>query len=298
MNIKIPSLYLKKLILVFFLGLSYDSINAQLTDLARLEYSFIPSSKSEDQYTRLRALFNYPIKIKNDIYLIVGAEYNRILLNLRENYPFDRSTLSALNIIDLNIGYTFRTSEYWRIGLKINPRIASTLNSTITKDDVFLNGGVFLIHDRTKADIKRPYRLVFGVTYNTTAGIPFPLPFINYFRRVNQNWSFSAGIPKSNLKYYFTDLSTLQLFAGIDGYFANLQEPFMVNGQEVNNISLSVIVGGLGYEYGFTDHLFGYIYSGYTFRLNNILRNSERDEIFKINQRNAFYLRTGIKFKI
>ncbi len=298
MNIKIPSLYLKKLILVFFLGLSYNSINAQLTDLARLEYSFIPSSKSEDQYTRLRALFNYPIKIKNDNYLIVGAEYNRILLNLRENYPFDRSTLSALNIIDLNIGYTFRTSEYWRIGLKINPRIASTLNSTITKDDVFLNGGVFLIHDRTKADIKRPYRLVFGVTYNTTAGIPFPLPFINYFRRVNQNWSFSAGIPKSNLKYYFTDLSTLQLFAGIDGYFANLQEPFMVNGQEANNISLLVIVGGLGYEYGFTDHLFGYIYSGYTFRLNNILRNSERDEIFKINQRNAFYLRTGIKFKI
>lgn len=298
MNIKIPSLYLKKLILVFFLGLSYNSINAQLTDLARLEYSFIPSSKSEDQYTRLRALFNYPIKIKNDNYLIVGAEYNRILLNLRENYPFDISTLSALNIIDLNIGYTFRTSEYWRIGLKINPRIASTLNSTITKDDVFLNGGVFLIHDRTKADIKRPYRLVFGVTYNTTAGIPFPLPFINYFRRVNQNWSFSAGIPKSNLKYYFTDLSTLQLFAGIDGYFANLQEPFMVNGQEANNISLSVIVGGLGYEYGFTDHLFGYIYSGYTFRLNNILRNSERDEIFKINQRNAFYLRTGIKFKI
>lgn len=298
MNIKIPSLYLKKLILVFFLGLSYNSINAQLTDLARLEYSFIPSSKSEDQYTRLRALFNYPIKIKNDNYLIVGAEYNRILLNLRENYPFDRSTLSALNIIDLNIGYTFRTSEYWRIGLKINPRIASTLNSTITKDDVFFNGGVFLIHDRTKADIKRPYRLVFGVTYNTTAGIPFPLPFINYFRRVNQNWSFSAGIPKSNLKYYFTDLSTLQIFAGIDGYFANLQEPFMVNGQEANNISLSVIVGGLGYEYGFTDHLFGYIYSGYTFKLNNILRNSERDEIFKINQRNAFYLRTGIKFKI
>lgn len=298
MNIKIPSLYLKKLILVFFLGLSYNSINAQLTDLARLEYSFIPSSKSEDQYTRLRALFNYPIKIKNDNYLIVGAEYNRILLNLRENYPFDRSTLSALNIIDLNIGCTFRTSEYWRIGLKINPRIASTLNSTITKDDVFFNGGVFLIHDRTKADIKRPYRLVFGVTYNTTAGIPFPLPFINYFRRVNQNWSFSAGIPKSNLKYYFTDLSTLQLFAGIGGYFANLQEPFMVNGQEANNISLSVIVGGLGYEYGFTDHLFGYIYSGYTFKLNNILRNSERDEIFKINQRNAFYLRTGIKFKI
>ena len=40
--------------------------NAQLTDIARLEYSLIPKSKSEDVYTRLRALINYPIKLKNE----------------------------------------------------------------------------------------------------------------------------------------------------------------------------------------------------------------------------------------
>ena len=72
----------------------------------------------------------------------------------------------------------------------------------------------------------------------------------------------------------------------------------LVNGQNANNISLSVIVGGLGYEYCFTKHLVAYLYSGYTFRLNNILRNDDRDEVFRLNQRNAFYLRTGIKFKI
>ncbi|WP_299112830.1 DUF6268 family outer membrane beta-barrel protein [uncultured Winogradskyella sp.] len=275
------------------------NLNAQLTDLARLEYSFIPSSKSEDQYTRLRALLNYPIKIKNDNYLIIGAEYNRVLLNLEEEYPFDTSVIDALNIIDLNIGYTFKANENWRIGLKVNPRIASTLNGKITKDDLFVNGGVFFINDRTDAeDIKRPYRLVLGVTYNTTTGIPFPLPFVNYFRRINKNWSFSAGVPKSNLKYYFTESSVLQAFAAVDGYFANLQEPLSVNGQIANNISLSVIVGGLGYEYCFTKHLVAYLYSGYTFRLNNILRNDDRDEVFRLNQRNAFYLRTGIKFKI
>ncbi|GGI57102.1 DUF6268 family outer membrane beta-barrel protein [Winogradskyella haliclonae] len=284
---------------VLFGLICLTNLNAQLTDLVRLEYSFIPSSKSEDQYTRLRALLNYPIKIKNDNYLIIGAEYNRVLLNLEEEYPFDTSVIDALNIIDLNIGYTFKTSENWRVGLKVNPRIASTLNGKITKDDLFINGGIFFIKDRTDAeDIKRPYRLVLGVTYNTTTGIPFPLPFVNYFRRINKNWSFSAGVPKSNLKYYFSESSILQAFGAVDGYFANLQEPLSVNGQSANNISLSVIVGGLGYEYCFTKHLVAYLYSGYTFRLNNILRNDDRDEVFRLNQRNAFYLRTGIKFKI
>ncbi|WP_296323080.1 DUF6268 family outer membrane beta-barrel protein [Winogradskyella sp.] len=288
---------IKLCLITLFFGCNI--LNAQLTDLARLEYSFIPSSKSEDQYTRLRALLNYPIKIKNDNYLIIGAEYNRVLLNLREDYPFDVSGLDALNIIDLNIAYTFKSNENWRIGLKVNPRIASTLNSTITKDDIFLNGGVFFIKDRTKAkDIKRPYRLIIGVTYNTTAGIPFPLPFVNYFRRINQKWSVSAGIPKSNLKYYFNESSTLQLFTSVDGYFANIQNPIMVDGNEANNISLSVIVGGLGYEYSFTDYLVGYLYSGYTFRLNNILRNDDRDRILQLDQTNAFYLRTGIKFRL
>ena len=87
-------------------------------------------------------------------------------------------------------------------------------------------------------------------------------------------------------------------FATLDGYFANIQQPMLVNGRAVNNISLSVAVGGLGYEYCFTKHIIAYTYVGYTFRLNNVLRNDDRDEVFKLNELNAFYLRTGLKFKI
>ena len=272
---------------------------AQLTDLARLEYSFIPKSRSEDQYTRLRALVNYPIELKKDNYLVIGGEYNRIILNLEEDYPFDKSLLETLNIIDLNIAYTFKTSEFWRFGLKINPRIASTLTEKITGDDLFLNGGVYAINDRRDDDsANKPYRLILGLTYNTTAGVPFPLPFISYFRQVNEKWSFNAGVPKSNLKYYLNERNMFQTFIGLDGYFANLQRPQQVNGRDVATISLSLAVGGLGYEYYFTKHLVLYSYVGYTFRLNNILRNKDRDRIFELDNINSFYLRTGLKFKI
>ncbi|OUR96085.1 hypothetical protein A9Q86_16535 [Flavobacteriales bacterium 33_180_T64] len=272
---------------------------AQLTDLARLEYSFIPKSNSDDQYTRIRALVNYPIKTKEDCYLVIGAEYNRIILNLEDNYGFDTSVLETINIIDLNIGYTFKTAKYWRLGLKINPRVASTLIEKITFEDVFLNGGVFAINDKRKdKTLKRPYRLILGLTYNTTTGVPFPLPFVSYYRRINDKWSFSAGVPKSNVKYFLTKKSMLQTFVSLDGYFANLQRQLTINGKQIDNISLAVAVAGIGYEYLLTRHLVAYAYTGFTFRLNNVLRDDNRDEVFKLDDVNAFYLRTGIKFKI
>lgn len=274
-------------------------VHAQLTDLARLEYSFIPSSKSEDQYTRLKATVNYPIKIKDKQYFILGGEYNRIILNLEDEYPFNTNQLTKLHVIDLNLGYTFKASDDWRLGLKITPRIASTLTSKLTADDFFINGGVFAIKDRTKAtDIDRPYRLVLGLTYNTTTGVPFPLPFISYYRRVSDKWSYSLGVPKSNLKYFLSENSILQTFAGLDGYFANIQKTLVANGQTADNISLSAVIGGLGYEYCFTKHLVAYSYIGYTIRLSNRLRDNNRDDIYSLNDLNAFYFRSGIKFKI
>jgi hypothetical protein len=273
--------------------------SAQLSDLLRLEYSFIPKSNSEDQYTRLRALLNYPIKLKNDAFFVIGAEYNRRLLNLEDDYPFDTSGLDKIHVIDLNIGYTFKWNDEWRFAVKFNPRIASTLTSALSSEDYFMNGGAFFIKDKTKEEsLKYPYRLILGLTYNATTGIPFPLPFISYFKRVNKNWSYNAGVPKSNLKYTFNEKNNMQAFVGLDGYLAHLQTPLVINDQSVDNISLSIAIGGLGYEYCFTKHLVGYLYSGYTFRLNNVLRTKNRDEVFKLDDLNAYYLRTGIKFKI
>lgn len=45
----------------------------------------------------------------------------------------------------------------------------------------------------------------------------------------------------------------------------------LVNNGTVNNISLSLAVGGFGYEYCFIKHLVAYSYISYTFRINNIL---------------------------
>jgi hypothetical protein len=275
------------------------SANAQLTDLVRLEYSFIPMQNSEDDYTRFRGLVNYPIKIKEDAYIIVGGEYNQVNLELEDEYPFDTSLLERIHIMDLSLGYTFKMNEKWRFGAKLTPRIASTLNSSISSDDFFINAGVFFINDRSADEsAKNPYRLILGLTYNSTTGIPFPLPLVNYHREINDKWSFSVGVPKTNLKYTFNDKKEIQTFLTIDGYNANIQKGIVVDTKQADSISLSVLIVGLGYEYFLTKHLASYIYTGYTLSLTNSLENKNREEIFSLNEVKTFYLRTGIKIKI
>lgn len=291
--------HFKFFLFVFVLVSTVNTANAQLTDLARVEYSYIPKNNSEDSFDRFRFLLNYPIKVSEDAYLIIGGEYSRITLNLEDSYPFPTSNLRRLHVLDFNLGYTFKMSENWRFGAKITPRLASTLRHKISGDDIFLNGGVYVINDRTKdKTASKPYRLVLGLTYNTTTGIPLPLPFVSYFRRVNDKWSYNLGVPKTNLKYYINDNNIIQTFVGIDGYFANTQESFVIDGKEADSVSLSIVLAGIGYEYCFTDHLVWYAYTGYTLSMSNRLRDENRDDVFKLDNVNTFYLRTGFKFKI
>ncbi|MEJ6793083.1 MAG: DUF6268 family outer membrane beta-barrel protein [Lacinutrix sp.] len=126
----------------------------------------------------------------------------------------------------------------------------------------------------------------------------FPLTFVSYYRRLNAQWSYNLGVPKTNVKYFFSEHSILQTFVGIDGYFANIQDSIAIEGNQAESISLSLVVAGLGYEYCFTDHLIWYAYSGYTLSMNNRLRDDNREEVYRLDNINAFYLRTGIKFKI
>lgn len=291
--------HFKFFLFVFVLISAVNTANAQLTDLARVEYSYIPKNNSEDSFDRFRFLLNYPIKISKEAYLLIGGEYSRITLNLEDSYPFPTSNLRRLHVLDFNLGYTFKMSENWRFGAKITPRLASTLRHKISGDDIFLNGGVYAINDRTKdKTANKPYRLVLGLTYNTTTGIPLPLPFISYFRRVNEKWSYNLGVPKTNVKYYINENNIIQTFVGIDGYFANTQERFSIDGKEADSVSLSLVLAGIGYEYCFTDHLVWYAYTGYTLSMSNRLRDENREDVFKLDNVNTFYLRTGFKFKI
>ncbi|MGB5944116.1 MAG: DUF6268 family outer membrane beta-barrel protein [Leeuwenhoekiella sp.] len=295
------------IIILLFALCCVFSAEAQLTDLARVEYTFFPQKDSDNTFRRFRALVNLPLKLKKEgAYLVPGFEYRNVNLRLRDELPFSNKERERFQSFNLSLGYTFPLKNDWRFGARGGLIMASDFEGDVEADDFIFEGGVFFVKthkleegDNLNDEDAKNWRLVMGIQYSTTAGRPFPLPFINYNVRVNEQWSYTLGVPKSNLKYYLNEKNVLQGFITLDGFYANLQKDTReIDGGVGQNISMTTLLSGVGYEHYFTDHLLLYFYGGHTI-INDIrLRNSKGDDVFTINDTNTLYLRGGIKFKI
>ena len=148
--------------------------------------------------------------------------------------------------------------------------------------------------------VGKPYRWILGLIYSTTPGRNYPIPLVNYYREINKTWSYTAGVPKSLIRYSFNDKNHLQAFATLDNFFANIQNNVQVAGSSRigENISMTNVTLGIGFEHYFTDHLLYYCYAGHTVYNEYRIRNNDRDDVFVIENDNTFYIRSGLKFKI
>jgi len=292
--------------LFFFFGLIFcvSSSFGQLSDLARIDFTIIPrgSESSTIQYDRLRALFNYPIALKKEgSYFITGLDYSNIHLRVPETSAFDVLSIEQLQLLDLNLGYTQKLKDDWRLAIQFKPGVSSNLTaSSLSFSDIVFSGSAFLIKDKTKDEtIKKPYRLFLGVSFSGNGGFPFPLPFVSYYRWLNEKWTYNIGIPKSNLQYHFSKKHRLKAFAQLDGFNSNIQNGMLVNGTTIaERVNLFLVVSGLQYEYHFKPHFELYFRGAYNVIQNARLRDGNRNEIIELGELGDWYIRTGIRFKI
>ncbi len=270
---------------------------AQSTDLLRIETTHVPENSSGIETTRYRFLVNVPIKLKNDKYLVTGAEYNRFDFKNSMQFPFETRELNRLYVIDLNVGYITKWNDNWRLIGIITPRLASNFTGEILVEDMRLNLTATLLKD--VKDIEKPFRLALGLAYNSNAGLPFPLPLVSYYKRFHPNWSYTLGIPRMNFKYHPSKKHTLQTALLLDGYYINIQNDILLpDGELGSNISLSALVAAFGYQYNITKYISLYGLFGYTLAQNGVLRDDSRNEVFLLNNQGNMYFRGGFKIGI
>lgn len=295
-----------KLLLVLCFAAIGSIAHSQSTDLARIEYTYFPQSSSDNSFRRFKSFVNFPLKLNDKgAYLVPGLEYQNINLKYKDPALFNTSELDRFQSFSFSLGYTFKMSEAWRFGTEGGVKIASNFEqSKAISDDFIYTGAVYFIKTIEDERFIEPSRLILGLEYSTTSGIPFPLPIINYYKRFDPKWSYSVGVPKTNLKYYFSDKSSMQGFVTLDGFFANVQNNFDITPNNLNSnplaesVSMTILLAGLGYEYNFTEHISFYIYGGHTI-INDIrLRDGNMDNVYTINDTNSFYGRAGLKFSI
>lgn len=290
-----------KIVIVLLLLFLSNKGNAQLNDLARIDFTYIPNSDSDDvEYSRFKALGNYPFKLKKEgAYLLVGLSYSNIHLRFQDdNLPFDKDLLNDFQLLDVPIGYTQKLKNDWRLGIRFTPGISTNLTANaLTFKDVVFSGDVVFIKEK-ELDGNRKTRLILGASYSQNRGFLFPLPFISYYRKFHPNWSYNLGVPKTNLQYHFSEKNRLKLYAELDGFTSNLQNGVSIDGNGIaERINMSLILGGFQYEYHVTNHLQLYARLAYNFSIRNTLRDGN-NTILTVDNNSRGYFRTGIRLKI
>ncbi len=283
----------------FFLSILFCCSGfGQSSDIFRLEYLNIPENDTGIKTQRYKFLFNLPIKLneKKD-YLITGLEYNKLDIGYSQDFPFDRSELIRFHVVDLNVGFITKWNENWNLVTIITPRLASNFTSGTITDDFFFNATATLWKEKPNAE--KPFRIVLGLSYNSTTGLPVPLPLISYYRRFHPKWSYTLGIPRSNFKYHISKKHTFEMTMLFDGYFINIQENIVLPDNQLGSkISLSALVGAIGYQYNISKRMSLYVLGGRSLEQEGKLRNDKRGDVFLLNDESNLYLRTGFKIGI
>jgi len=270
---------------------------SQSTDIFRIEHLRILENGNGIGTSRTKLVLNVPVKVGPENYLFVGGEYNGFNIDFSQDLPFDASELDRLHVVDMNLGYIANWNENWKIISVLTPRFASSFEQGVLTEDFFFNATATLL--KQKNDVPKPFRIVLGLSYNSTTGLPIPLPLVSYYRRFHPKWSFTLGIPKSNFKFHPSEKHTLQFVLSLDGYFINVQDDIVLSdGQLGSRISLSALVGSLGYQFNVTKKMAFYALAGSSIRQRGSLRNKRRQDVFLLNNEANVYIRTGFKFSI
>lgn len=295
----------KALLVLFFLGIS-AIMQGQATDLARIEYTYFPQSNSDNSFSRFKTFLKFPIKLNQDgAYLVPGIQYKNGNFMYKDDAPFSVDKLEHFQSYAFSLVYTFKMNEEWRFGLEGEIDATSNFETgKLMNEDLEYTGSVYFIKSiKSDTDIKS-WRLILGARYSTATSVPFPLPIVNYYKRFDEKWSYTLGVPKTNLRYFLSEKSTFQAFVTIDGFYANIQRQFnpsglsSIDGKLAQNISMTTVLSGLGYELEFSKYFSFYIYGDHSI-INNIrLRDINQDKVYTINETNSLYGRTGLKFSI
>lgn len=286
---------------------------AQTTDLARIEYMTLPFSKSENSINRYRALIQAPIQMHKEKknFFVIGAEYRYLDFNIVDAddvIAFDKNMVNSTQRIDFYLAYTWEHNQDWRFGAKAGSKLQSDFEGKLESDDFIYEVGIYAIRDRRKnlEEGEKPNRLIVGLTYSNTPGRWYPLPLLNYYKEFHPNWTYTLGVPKTNVRHYFNNShkDAIQAFATLDNDFANIHQNFIPistdqnpDGKIAESIQITIGLLGLGYEHFFTDHLLFYAYAAHSVYNDFRLEDKDGDKIYKINTENSPYFRAGLKFK-
>ncbi len=275
------------------------SVGAQFNQYSlELRGRLISDKDSDASFQSLsisKSIARIPIKKGAAGLLQISGDYSYAHINFKNNFGmFD--DLENLHNVGLVVNYIRPMSKKWTFIGRVNPQLNSTFTDGIKGDDFYINVAALWNYSKTPMS-----RLTFGLAYTNTLGFPAPIPIISYWKKFNEQWEISLGVPRTSGTYNFSKKSSLIGYIEINGYNANISEniPASVsttNGtQYAERIGYRDIITGLEYRYRVKKFMFR-INSGYTLDRTFELQDGSNDNVFDFEMSNNLNIGFGLGY--
>jgi hypothetical protein len=242
--------------------------------------------------------FKLKMDFKNDISLYSNFSIINLKMHNQVGY-FNDKEIEKLYSYDLGINKTIAFKENWKLSFFLNPQIRSNFNKELNSDDFLLNASIGTEKYFTKSNSS----IKFSVDYGTLFGKPSVYIQFELNKKINDNYNFSIGFPKTFFEYNVNQKNSFKILASYDTYYTNISDNTVsryTNGESkyYSSLFLSKINTTLGYNYKFSDNSIIDISIGKSF--GNELKISENNdnEITKYKYNNDFIVSMGFKYNL
>ncbi|WP_299364117.1 DUF6268 family outer membrane beta-barrel protein [Winogradskyella sp.] len=268
-------------------------------DLANVSYLVIPSL-GDVQLDRQGINLNMFKKLNKGI-LSLGLGYHRNELTFKDNNEsIQFEDFDNFHNIRLNMIYIRPLSKDWSLNVALSPSLLSNFEGDLTTEDIVFNSFTTVGKKWTKENKNSSFR--FGLAFGTQFGAPRLFPIASYQKEVNDQLSYSIGLPVTGVFYKINTYNSVQFSLRPEGTFVNNSSTFRIEGndQDLRNTKLQINAFNLslGYELTLDDNWVTTFNLGYIPVSNMQVLDDNNDEIYDFEADESISINIGLSFNI
>ncbi len=269
------------------------------TEIAGFEYTTIPNvgDTGIEKYT-LNLNLGKRFKKRGTVGVGVSYTYYDFMFN---NASLDFDALSYENIHTIKSRFFFKyfINTTWSANVMFAPMLSSNFEGSLSHEDVIISSAVTL--SKSWSNEKASSLFTFGIGFGTALGAPQLIPIVSFKKKVNETWSYSLGVPRTEINYHFDSRHTLSTTASFNGLFGNISSTvdFQDLGSFVDTkLQYNSLDTSLDYRYRIQPNWTTIIKIGYSPWNQLKILDNENNEIYDFEPNSSLFIAMGLKFNL
>ena len=271
-----------------------NAVFAQQNNLFATEINYVPGSSNTVGFQNSVVAFKYPVTLKKGT-LINSLEYSNYKMDYNATEKLDETDLGieSFKSIAYSLEYTNEISNGWNYAVTASPKIASNFESTISMDDVRIEGSFVFSKMYAKNKLK------LGVVRNSSFGFETPIPVIAVEGAINDKVTYSVGFPITEVSYKVNNTNQFSMYAKPKGFYANIGNSVFVNvDDEVKKAQFQSIVSGVKFSHSIDDNWKIEFDAGYQLKSDYNLLDKKENSVYEFKTKNNFSAGVSLKFNV